>query len=64
MGKWKWEKRLNVLWPLNMAAIYFGGKWVLSLLGLSVGWGDYTLACLVTLLIAFVASIHYTITWR
>lgn len=55
--------KVNWLAPINLAAIYFGGKWVLSLLGISTTWGQYTGAAGAALLVWFVANLNYSTTW-
>ena len=55
---------VNVLAPLNIAAVLFGGKWVLSILGISVTWGQFLVAALVTLGIWIVANVKHTFTWQ
>ncbi len=54
-----WRIKLNWAAPINIAAIYFGGKWVLSLLGVSVEWGQYTLAALAATLIWVLANLKF-----
>lgn len=60
----------TVTWKLNAASFitypvaFLLGKWALSILGLSVTWGQYWGAALVILLAWFVANIKITLEWE
>lgn len=56
-------KTVNVLFPVNAAAMYFGGKWVLYLLDYSISWENYSIAALAAFLVWIVANLKFTITW-
>jgi hypothetical protein len=58
----RWFK-LNLAWPINLAAYYFGGKGILALLGIAVGWGPYTLAMLLLFVVCVVGSFKVEREW-
>jgi len=53
---------VNLLAPLNVAALVFGGRWVLALIGLHPTWPQYLWAVLVAYGTYAVMNLKYTIT--